>query len=106
MPELICVIDALTPEERLAQGALRAQLDAAVEAVRELPDGYEFVYRPGSEQLAAAARWLPLEQRCCPHFDFALLWHAERGQASLRLTGGPGVKAFIAGQFPVDAEAP
>jgi hypothetical protein len=44
------------------------------------------------------AEWITLERRCCSFLTFELDW-AERDGVVLSLTGGSGVKAFLATQL-------
>ncbi|MGH3117766.1 MAG: hypothetical protein ACRD09_12245 [Vicinamibacterales bacterium] len=96
---IACRLDALSPEERQRQQALRQDLEAAIESVREAPDGYVFTYRDDATVFRRAAEWLTLERRCCPFVDFELGWRADSRSPTLRMGGEPGVKAFIAGTF-------
>lgn len=100
-PRFVCLVGALSPTERARQQSLREQLEAAIEEIRELSNGYQFVHKPDPSLLRLAAEWMPLEQRCCPYFDVALEWDSAAKRASLRLSGGPGVKEFIAKTFDI-----
>src|SRR5262245_38186342 len=71
---LVCRLDALDAADRARHAALRAQLDAAVEAVDELPDGYALRCRADAAVFTSTAEWITLERRCCPFLDFALAW--------------------------------
>jgi hypothetical protein len=93
-PKLACRIDAFTPDQRQRYRVLREALGRATVETIELPDGYCFRYR-GDEVFQMAAEWVTLERRCCPFFDFALAWERE-GAPTLTISGGPGVKEFIA----------
>jgi len=50
------------------------------------------------------AEWITLERRCCPFLDLGLDWSASN-RVSLTLTGGPGVKTFLAEQLARTAQA-
>jgi hypothetical protein len=102
--KFVCLLGALSPEERSRQQALREQLEAAVTGIRELPNGYQFSYGGDPMILRLAGEWMSLEQRCCPYFDFALQWNSAMKGAALSLTGGEGVKEFIAQTFRVGGE--
>ena len=96
---IACRLDALTAAERSRQQALRAELETAIVARRETAGGYRFVYRADPAVLGAAAQWIAIERRCCPFLDFTLTWRADDQGPALELSGGPGVKAFIAQTF-------
>jgi hypothetical protein len=46
------------------------------------------------------AEWISLERRCCPFLEFALEWKQD-DSVSVRLTGQPGVKEFIAAEMGI-----
>ena len=94
----VCQVDSLAPEERARQRELTDRLAKAKLGVTELADGWAFHLSPGDDTFAAAAEWMTHEGRCCPFLGFVLEW---RGDApiTLRLTGDPGAKAFIATTF-------
>jgi hypothetical protein len=88
-----CDMRALTSEERTEHALLARELVAAVEQRRELANGYAF--RLAADRWLSTARWAELERRCCPFFAFELTSAADRGAVWLRITGKPGVKAFL-----------
>ena len=88
-----CDLHALTNDERARHAALAAELFGAIEHRRELPDGYAL--RLPADRWLAAAQWADLERKCCPFFAFELAATAEHGPLWLRITGRPGVKAFM-----------
>ena len=98
-PPIACKLDGLTPDERERQQSLRRQLEAAIVERRETARGYLFVYRADAGLLDAAAAWMAIERRCCPFLDFTLDWRSDSESPTLELSGGPGVKAFIAETF-------
>jgi len=65
------------------------------QAVRELPDGYEFEFPADPRTVALVAEWAAGERLCCPFFDIQLRLEKEHGPLWLRLTGRPGTKEFI-----------
>ena len=96
---IACDMTALSPEQRQRHGALSRQLAQATAEVKELPDGYAFRYASEEGTWLAAAEYVELERQCCPFFHFALEREPEGGPVWLRLTGGEGVKAFLASQI-------
>lgn len=91
---------ALTAEERKRHfDELSPALWALRTSVRELPDGYEFVFPGDSKTYQLLEEWVSGERRCCPFFDIDLRSGREGGALSLRLTGREGVKQFIRADF-------
>ena len=75
------------------------ELFSGCKDVRELEDGYEFVFPGGEEWIEGLARFVALERECCRFFAFELLFEPDLGPASLRMRGPAGTKDFLAGQF-------
>ncbi len=104
---LVCRLDALTASERERHRLLAETLQRAIVGTSELPDGYEvsvdLARVPGtsrSRPLVQVAQWVDLESRCCPFLDFEISLPGKGRIARLRLTGGQGIKAFLAAEFP------
>ncbi len=94
-----CNLDAFTKAERASHRDASQQMLASLRGIREVPDGYAFdldSHRFSSKELA---RWVDLERRCCPFFDFRIERGREDGPVTLQLTGRPGVKDFIRAEF-------
>jgi hypothetical protein len=94
----VCLVDALDATERARQQELTTLLAQAKVGVVELDDGWAFQLRPDIETFAAAAEWIIYEGRCCPFLGFFIEWHGSNA-ISVRLTGEPGAKPFIAETF-------
>lgn len=94
-----CNMGALTSAERARHEELSRSLFAAVRVKKELRNGYAF--RLPSGMLATAAGWVALERRCCPFFTFDLELVKHDGPLWLRITGAPGVKAFIRSELQI-----
>ena len=78
---------------------LSSNLFAGCEDVRELADGYEFVF-PGEDRwIERLARFVAAERRCCRFFTFELCFEPGLGPVSLRMRGPAGTKEFLAGHF-------
>ena len=93
-----CATEALDGAERLRYQGLRTVMKAAFSATRELPDGYAMRFPPDPGLFLQVAEWVTLERRCCPFLAFGLDWSGSEAP-QLRLTGGPGVKAFLGSQL-------
>lgn len=98
-PPVACDRSALSPEERERHATLSRLLSQATREVQELPDGYAFRYETDDDTWTRAAEYVDLERRCCPFFHLALEREPDSGPVWLRLTGGDGVKAFLAAQI-------
>jgi hypothetical protein len=99
-PVFVCRLDALTSEERKQHGELRATLQEATAQVTEDAEGYTFHYAPAVTP-AAIARWVEMEQKCCPFLRFTLDIAEDDGPLQLRIWGVPGVKAFVATEMEI-----
>ena len=90
-----CVMEAIEPSKRQQHIATTKFVFAAVNEIRELPNGYAFHLPNESEMLRRVGDFISLEQLCCPFFGFTLEVERERGAVWLQLTGREGVKPFI-----------
>jgi hypothetical protein len=91
-------MSALSPEQRVRHQGLGKQLRAALTAVHELPDGYEFEFPFNAATYETLTELTPLEHACCPFFDISIrLEHS--GRLFWQLTGSEGVKQFIRMEF-------
>jgi len=81
------------------QEELSRKLFDGCELVRELEDGYEFVFLGEPEQTAELARFVAAERECCRFFAFELLFAPDLGPITLRLRGREGTKEFLRGRF-------
>ena len=79
--------------------AVIEQLFKARQSVRELPDGCALGLPADDDTLLLAARFIMLERRCCPFFDFALEVEREGGPLWLRLSGREGAKEVLRTEF-------
>ena len=84
--------------ERQRYQELRTTMKGAAEETRELPDGYAVRLRSDAGLFRQVAEWITLERRCCPFLALALDWSASDA-VWLRVTGGPGVREFLAGRL-------
>ena len=95
--------ELLEGRQRSRREDISRELFNGCKDVRELKDGYEFVF-PGSEEwIEKLARFVAEERECCRFFAFELLFEPDLGPVSLRMRGSAGTKDFLAGQFLVEA---
>jgi hypothetical protein len=92
---IACDMSVLSPAQRQTHLANSRELFASVQAITELPDGYEFKVVDDANVIVKLAEFVTLEKLCCPFLNFAIDVEAEGGPLRLRLTGRDGVKEFI-----------
>lgn len=92
---LSCNLAAMTPAQRQQYSKVKTRLRAAVQEVKELPDGYAFRYNADPSLFMEAAEFATLESRCCPFFSFVLEARHNGGPMWLRITGPKEAKPFI-----------
>lgn len=95
----------LTPGQRTRTFELLDILKAEKLEVREMPDGYAFRYRMGSEMFLNAAEFITYERQCCPFFDFDLSLEREGGDMWFKLSGRKGIKSFIREEFSLNGDS-
>ncbi len=93
-PVLACRLGVLTSAERTHQKELRATLKRGTTGVIEDAEGLTFHFTAEIAPTTVIA-WVERERRCCPFLRFTLDMSEDRGPSSLRVWGGPGVKAFL-----------
>ena len=97
-----CNAFALSPEVRKRHFEnLGPSLLKLTKSRRELPDGYEFELPADNKTYQLLTEWAFQERLCCPFFDIDLRFDREGGPLWLRLTGRPGTKEFIKGEFDI-----
>ncbi len=85
--------------QRSRREEISRELFSGCKDVRELEDGYEFVFPGGEEWIERLARFVASERHCCRFFAFEFLLEPDLGPVSLRVRGPAGTKEFLAGQF-------
>jgi hypothetical protein len=95
----VCDMSAFGPAERSRHLATIHEVFRAVEAIRELPNGYAFRLANETALLMKTAEFVAGERLCCPFFGFALEIEPERGALWLHLTGRDGVKPFVVAEI-------
>jgi len=103
-----CDLTVFTSAQRERLRTLIPEVFAACRDADELPDGFRLRFPPESlgaaTQTAAAlplvlTEWITLERLCCPCIAFAIEFEEERGPIAVRMTGRPGIKAFLLIEF-------
>src|SRR2546422_11753538 len=94
-PPIACDLTVFSLGEREHYSALSQELLAACGKMRELPDGFAFLFPGKSNWCAKIAEWVMLERRCCPLRSFKLVIDADSGPVVLRLRGTQQTKELI-----------
>jgi hypothetical protein len=102
--KFFCNSKVLDPTEREHHQQLTDKLISTRTQIVESDKGYEFQFRPSDISLAELSGWVFAEAKCCPFFDFHIDLENEGTLLCLRLTGKPGIKAFIQSEFHVPAK--
>lgn len=85
--------------QRVRREEISRELFGGCKDVRELKNGYEFVFPGGEEWIERLARFVATERECCRFFTFELLLEPDLGPVLLRVRGPEGTREFLAGQF-------
>jgi hypothetical protein len=94
-PPIACDLDAINHGERKRLHVLLGKLSVSAGRRQELPNGYAYDIDRKKMSFAEEAEWISLESRCCPFLNFTVELPSE-GNMRFRLTGGAGVKEFVA----------
>ncbi len=90
---IACDLTAIDAGARDHHISLTHRMLAAVQELRDLPDGYAM--RLPSELLLTAAEYISRERLCCPFLRFNLEIEPEGDALWLSMTGRNGVKEFL-----------
>jgi hypothetical protein len=85
---IACTPDSVPPEKRARWLEVGTQVYAAVEEVRELPDGYACRLPNDAEMLVKVAEYVSLERLCCAFVQWSLVIEPNGGPLWLHITGG------------------
>jgi hypothetical protein len=102
-PPIACRPGALDKAQRQRQQALLDKVRRTAVGTHSLPDGLSLSFRADAAAFVELAEWISLERRCCPFLEFALEWKQD-DSVSVRLTGQPGVKEFIAVEMGISPD--
>jgi len=91
---IACQLSAAEIEAR-REGLLPGLLLQAQERV-PVDDGFRWRFAPSSEILAATARTIDVEGRCCRFLKFVLTIEPDEGSIWLEISGPPGTAKFLA----------
>jgi hypothetical protein len=87
------------PELQERRRTVLQRVRRAVLEVKEIEDGYAFIFPSANEWLSEVAGLIDLEQQCCPFLRFRLTVAPNDGPLSLEMTGPAGTKDFLLNTF-------
>jgi hypothetical protein len=96
MGGLACDLTVFSDAERGRYRALSRRIWAACRAKRELDDGVALRFAADADLAKDLDAFAELERRCCPFLTLEVTAATGDGALELRVTGGEGVKAFLA----------
>ena len=102
-PPIACRANALDKAQRQRQQALLETVRRTALGKYDLPDGLALSFPADTAVFLQLAEWISLERRCCPFLEFALEWKRD-DKVSVRLTGQPGIREFIAAEMGITLE--
>ena len=94
---IACHLTSTELQER--RQTVLAKLHDAVLAVKELPDGYEYLFSSEGNRFKELTEMIDLERQCCPFLEFNLKVTAGGGPLHLEITGPEGTKDFLLNTF-------
>ena len=96
---LACNMGVFTPEQREDHIRVTTQLVKAMQSVREIQNGYEFVFPNESHYITGVGEFIANERLCCPFLEFGLNIKSNDPSISLSLTGPAGTQEFLRAEF-------
>ena len=97
--KLFCDLSALDPTRRARRTELAEIVRANTVCVVEHANGFTLRLRPDDTVVRQAAELIELERRCCGFLTLGLRRDAATGGTTLEVSGGYGVKPFIAAEM-------
>lgn len=104
-PPLACDLTAIDEQERRAHRRTAEAVFAAVQSLRERPNGYALRLPPETDVIEQAGAFVARERLCCPFFEFTLHVTPDGGPVWLNVTGGEDVKAFLEKQLAASLQS-
>ena len=96
---LACNMNALTQQQREDHIRVTTQLVKAMLSVREIQNGYEFVFPNDSQYITGIAEFIANERLCCPFLEFGLNVKPSNLSIALSLSGPDGTQEFLRAEF-------
>lgn len=92
---LACDLTAIPASAREEHLVTAPQLFQTAKEVRELSNGYAFLFLNEPDKFMTIAKYIENDRLCCPFFNFELEVKPNGGALWLRLTGGESVKELL-----------
>lgn len=86
------------PETAQRHAQIWKSLEQKLTGIDELETGYSFRFPLDDTLYRDLAEYVTFERLCCPFFNFNLEMDPAKELIRLGLTGGPGVKEFLAAE--------
>jgi hypothetical protein len=87
----------LTSKEQIKRyKELKDHLFKKIADVKELPEGYDLIFRENIEFSNQLVEFVNFERVCCPSFTFAMKFDPNGGPIHLEIKGSKGIKDMIA----------
>lgn len=96
---LVCNMSVFTQEQRDDHISKTLQLIQGVKHVREVVQGYEFIFPGETEFISRLAEFISNERLCCPFLNFTLTIAPDMEPIVLSLTGPAGTQEFLQAEF-------
>jgi hypothetical protein len=99
LPVLACELSALSADQRRRRGELAEAIFASAVEVRDLAAGCAFQFEREQALERRLAELIALERLCCPFLTMETRVDEAADRLVVEITGGPGVREFIAAEF-------
>lgn len=96
---LACTLDMFTREQREDHIRVTTKLVNAMQNVREIQNGYEFVFPNETQVITGIAEFIANERLCCPFLEFGLNVKSNEPSLWLSLRGPVGTQEFPRAAF-------
>jgi len=101
LPVIACELSALTGEQRRRRAELAEVLRSRAVGITDLASGYAIHLDPDPATVRQIGELVALEGLCCPFLTMTTHVDAASGRLVLSISGGAGVREFIASQFRI-----
>jgi hypothetical protein len=96
-----CDFSAMDQEQTKRHSILTRDLLPKHLEMKELPDGYAFLFPNDQVLFTGLSELATLEQLCCPFLTITLELQHDQGPTWLKLTGNDGVKDFLRAELGI-----
>ena len=96
---LTCNMDVFTREQHEDHIRVTTELVKAMQNIREIQNGYEFVFPNESKFITGIAEFIANERLCCAFLEFGLAVKPDDPSIVLSLSGPTGTQEFLRAEF-------